>query len=121
MILEQAVFTVAEGSEQVFEAAMGEAKEVISQAAGFQSFRLQRGIDNPSAFLLLVEWDAIEDHMVGFRKSENFKRWRELIGPFFAADPRVEHFEAPSVVRATQALVTPLSPSAPSGWRWLLG
>lgn len=98
MILERASFSVIPGSEGEFEAAMEQAKDVISQADGFRSFRLQRGIENPSSFLLLVEWDTVEHHMVGFRESDRFTRWRELIGPYFAAAPEVEHFEAPSIV-----------------------
>lgn len=98
MILERASFSVIPGSEGEFEAAMEQAKDVISQADGFRSFRLQRGIENPSSFLLLVEWDTVEHHMVGFRESDRFGRWRELIGPYFAAAPDVEHFEAPSIV-----------------------
>ena len=99
MILERAIFTVKPGSEQDFEAAMEQAKDVISQSGGFRSFRLQRGIERPSTFLLLIEWDSVEDHMQGFRESDLFVRWRELIGSYFAAAPEVEHYEAPVVTK----------------------
>ncbi len=95
MILERAILAVTPGSEPDFEAAMNEAKEVIAQAAGFRSLRLQRGIERPSSYLLLVEWDSLEHHMQGFRESERFVRWRELIGPYFASAPEVEHYTAP--------------------------
>lgn len=97
MILEQAVFAITPGAEADFEAAMEQAKEVISQARGFRSLKLMRGIEHPSTYLLINEWDSVEDHMVGFRESELFVRWRELIGPYFAAPPEVEHFEAAAV------------------------
>ena len=99
MILERAIFAVQPGSEQDFEAAMEQAKEVVGQAGGFRSFRLQRGIERPSTYLLLIEWDSVEDHMQGFRESELFVRWRELIGSYFAAPPEVEHYEAPVITR----------------------
>lgn len=99
MILERALFTVKPGSEQDFEAAIEQAKEVIAQAEGFQSFRLQRGIERSSTYLLLIEWGSVEHHMQGFRESERFVRWRELIGPYFAAPPEVEHYEAPVVTK----------------------
>ncbi len=99
MILEQAIFAITPGSEADFEAAMGEAKEVIAKAKGFRSLTLRRCIERPSSYLLLNEWDTVEDHMVGFRESELFARWRELIGPYFAAAPEVEHFESPAVSR----------------------
>ncbi len=99
MILEQAIFVIDQGSEMEFESAMEQAKEVIAQAAGFRSLTLHRSVERPSTYLLLNEWETVEDHMVGFRESDRFKRWRELIGPFFAADPQVEHFESPVVAR----------------------
>jgi heme-degrading monooxygenase HmoA len=99
LILERAIFAVKPGEEQQFEAAMEQAKDVISQSGGFRSFRLQRGIEQPSSYLLLIEWDSVEDHMQGFRESELFVRWRELIGPYFAAAPEVEHYHAAVVVK----------------------
>ena len=99
MILERAIFAVQPGSEADFEAAMQQAVEVISQSGGFRSFRLQRGIEQPSSYLLLVEWDSLEDHMQGFRESELFVRWRELIGPYFASAPEVEHYIEPVVTK----------------------
>jgi heme-degrading monooxygenase HmoA len=99
MILEQAIFAIKPGSEAEFEAAIEQAKGVISQASGFRSLKLLRGIERPSTYLLLNEWDTVDDHMVGFRESDLFVRWRELIGPYFAAPPEVEHYEAPVVVR----------------------
>jgi heme-degrading monooxygenase HmoA len=99
MILEQAVFQITPGSEAEFEAAVERAKEVIAQASGFRSLKLLRGIEQPSTYLLLNEWDAVGDHMQGFRESELFVRWRELIGPYFAAVPEMQHYESPTVTR----------------------
>lgn len=95
MILERAVIAVQPGSEPDFEAAMAQARQVLAQADGFRSFRFQRGIERSSTYMLLIEWDSLEHHTRGFRESELFVRWRELIGPYFAAAPDVEHFEAP--------------------------
>ena len=99
MILERAIFAIQPGTEQDFEVAMEQAKEVVAQATGFRSLTLQRGIEQPSTYLLLIEWDSVEDHMQGFRESELFVRWRELIGPFFAAAPEVEHYQAAVVTK----------------------
>ncbi len=100
MILEHAAFSITPGSESDFESAVEQATEVVAQAHGYRSLRLLRGVEQPSGYLLLIEWDTVEDHMVGFRESELFLRWRELVGPYFAAPPVVEHFGAPVVTRA---------------------
>ena len=93
MIVERAAIHVLPGREAEFEAAFAEARKVAAEADGIGELTIARGIESPSTYLLLVEWDSLEDHMVGFRESERFVRWRALIGPFFASPPEVEHFQ----------------------------
>jgi heme-degrading monooxygenase HmoA len=92
MVLEIADFAVLPGTEEEFAAAVREGVRYVSDTPGFRSARLTRGVESPSRFVLLIEWDSLEAHTVGFRESENYPRWRELIGPFFDGAPRVEHF-----------------------------
>jgi heme-degrading monooxygenase HmoA len=93
MILEAAVITVAPAHKREFEAAFTEARALISAMPGFISHQLQRGIETDGRYLLLVQWQSVEHHMVGFRESPQFLRWRALLGPFFAAAPAVEHYQ----------------------------
>jgi heme-degrading monooxygenase HmoA len=97
-VLERALISVAVGQEEPFEAAFSQAKEAIATADGFRWLELHRGIERPGVYLLLVGWDSIEAHTTGFRGSDRFLRWRELIGPYFAAPPDVEHYR-PVVTR----------------------
>lgn len=92
MIIERALIAVTPGTEADFEAAIAQAKEVVAQAPGFHGIRVARGVESPSTYLLLLEWDTVEDHMVGFRESDLFPQWRALIGPYFAQPPAVEHY-----------------------------
>ena len=91
MVLEIADFDIRPGTEEQFAAAYLQAKDLLAATPGFVSARMTRGIETPSRFVLLVEWQSVEAHTVGFRESERFPRWRELIGPFFAGAPKVEH------------------------------
>lgn len=93
MVLEIADFAVLPGTEDEFAAAVREGVRYVSDTPGFRAARLTRGVESRSRFVLLIEWDSVEAHTVGFRQSENYTRWRELIGPFFDGDPRVEHFD----------------------------
>jgi heme-degrading monooxygenase HmoA len=43
--------------------------------------------------LLLIEWETMEDHTVGFRESDSYKEWSAIVRPYFAKAPHVEHFE----------------------------
>ncbi len=91
MVLEIAVIEVTPGAEQAFTEAYGEARTQVADSPGCRSVRMTRGVESPSRFVLLVEWDELADHE-GFRASERFGRWRALIGPHFAAPPAVEHY-----------------------------
>lgn len=92
MVVEHAELTVEEGREEEFQEAFGRAREVLAEADGFRWAELLRCAERPRVFLLLVGWDSVEAHTVGFRQSERFGRWRALVGPFFAAPPAVEHY-----------------------------
>ena len=92
MVVEIADFAVLAGQEDEFAAAVEKGLAYIADSPGFGSARLTRSVESPSRFVLLVEWDSLEAHTEGFRESENFTRWRGLVGPFFDGSPRVEHF-----------------------------
>ena len=92
MVLEVDQLLIAPGREQAFTAAYHQAKELVAQTPGFRSARMTQGVESPSRFVLLIEWDSVDAHEQ-FRASERFGAWRALIGPHFAAPPEVEHFE----------------------------
>jgi heme-degrading monooxygenase HmoA len=92
MILEHAALPVRPGEEEAFEKAFEEARGIIAAAKGCRSVRLSRCIERPSAYLLLVEWETLEDHVTGFRGSADFPRWRQLLHHFYEPAPVVEHY-----------------------------
>jgi heme-degrading monooxygenase HmoA len=92
MVLEHALLSIRPGEADQFEVALSEARAVIADSPGFISLTLRRSVERPDVYLLLVEWQTLDDHLIGFRQSERFVRWRELIGPYFAAPPAVDHF-----------------------------
>lgn len=93
MILESAALDVRPGQELEFEAAFAEAKRVIASMPGFISLELHRGIEKPNRYLLLVRWERLEDHTVGFRESTKYQQWRALLHHFYDPFPTVEHHE----------------------------
>ena len=81
MVLECALMKIEPGKEAEFEVALGRAREVLSSREGFRSLNVSRGIEEPSTYMLLIEWNTLEDHIERFWGSELFKQWRALIGP----------------------------------------
>jgi heme-degrading monooxygenase HmoA len=93
VILEHALLGVLPGHEAEFQMAFADARPLIACQPGFRSLRLERCLEQPNRFLLLVEWDALEDHTEGFRTSPEYERWRKLLHGFYDPFPRVEHYE----------------------------
>ncbi|AUI53371.1 antibiotic biosynthesis monooxygenase family protein [Arthrobacter crystallopoietes] len=99
MITEHALLPVRPGQEGAFEAAFREASAIISAMPGFGGLSLSRSIEEGSKYLLLVEWDRLEDHTEGFRGSAEYQQWKKLLHHFYEPFPTVEHYS--KVVTAT--------------------
>ena len=94
MILELADIRIVPGKNAEFEAAIRRGAEtVIANAKGFRGYKVNRGIESPERYILMIYWDTLENHTVGFRQGSLFPQWRAIVGPFFAVPPAVEHFE----------------------------
>lgn len=93
MILEAAVLNVRSGETAAFEQAFAEAQAILSSMDGYISHELQRCLETPGKYLLLVEWRSLEDHTVGFRQSAGYLEWKRLLHHFYDPFPIVEHFE----------------------------
>ena len=93
MVLEVVILNVIPGREDEFLKAFSEAKEIISKMAGYISHQLKRCIENTSQFILLVEWEKLTDHTVGFRESKEYQQWKRLLHHFYDPFPTVEHYK----------------------------
>jgi heme-degrading monooxygenase HmoA len=91
MIFESVEIEVKEGEEAQFEAAVAKAVPLFKRSRGCLGLELQRSIETPSKYRLVVKWETLEDHIVHFRGAEEFVEWRKLVGPHFAAAPVVGH------------------------------
>jgi heme-degrading monooxygenase HmoA len=94
MVLESAELLIKPGMEDEFEAGVRAAAPLFRRARGCAGMQLQRGIENPRAYRLLVRWETVEDHNVHFRGSEDFQEWRRLVGHCFDGAPSVSHLDA---------------------------
>lgn len=113
MILEVATLDVKEGQTEAFERTFAEAQKIIASMPGYLSHQLQQCIEEPGRYVLLVDWETLEDHTVGFRGSESYQRWRELLHHFYDPFPTVQHFKAiPASTALPGNVITGFSPFA---------
>ena len=93
MILEIADIRIPPGKQAEFDAAIQRGVEtVVSKAKGFRRYQVQKGIESPERYVLLIEWETLENHTVDFRGGPLFPQWQAIVGPYFASPPVVEHF-----------------------------
>ena len=93
MILELADIRIHPGRQGEFDAAIRKGVEtVIAKAKGFRGYKVNKGIETPERYVLMIFWETVENHTVDFRQSPAFQQWRAIVGPYFAAPPAVEHY-----------------------------
>jgi heme-degrading monooxygenase HmoA len=94
MILEVARLDVIPGEEARFQDDFERAQSIISSMEGYIDHQLQRCIETPSRFILLVRWETLEDHTEGFRGSSQYQKWKNLLHHYYDPFPVVEHYES---------------------------
>ena len=93
MILEVAILNVIPGLEDDFLKAFSQAQHIISKMKGYISHQLKKCIEVKNQFILLVEWETLTDHTVGFRESAEYQEWKSLLHHFYDPFPIVQHYE----------------------------
>ncbi|KQW51596.1 MULTISPECIES: antibiotic biosynthesis monooxygenase [unclassified Roseateles] len=93
MILEIAQLQVRAGQDAAFETAFAEAQCIISAMPGYLGHELQRCLERPGHYMLLVRWRTVEDHEIGFRQSAQYPQWRQRLHHFYDPFPTVLHYE----------------------------
>ena len=95
MILEHAILDVAPAETVDYESALKRALPLIAATPGFIRLEVRPCLEKPGRYLLLVEWRELTDHTVGFRSSDRYQAWKNLLHRFYSPFPLVEHFGEP--------------------------
>jgi heme-degrading monooxygenase HmoA len=94
MILEVAILNVISGKETQFEKDFATSGQYISSVKGYIKHSLSKCLEHPNKYILLVEWESLEDHTEGFRSSAAYLEWKRLLHHYYDPFPVVEHYEA---------------------------
>lgn len=94
MILEVAILYVIRGKEKQFEKDFKTAGQYLQSISGYIRHSLRKCIEQENKYILLVDWEKIDDHMIGFRQSQQYLEWKKLLHNYYDPFPIVEHFES---------------------------
>jgi heme-degrading monooxygenase HmoA len=93
MILELVDIRIQPGQQTEFDAAIQRGlTQIIGKAKGCTGHVINKCIETPERYVVMIYWETLENHMVDFRESPAYQEWRAMVGPFFAVPPIVEHF-----------------------------
>jgi heme-degrading monooxygenase HmoA len=93
MVLEVAILYVKKGEEIKFENDFKIAGRYISSSKGYLQHSLRRCLEQSNKYILLVNWEKLEDHTVGFRQSDHYQEWKKVLHHYYDPFPVVEHYE----------------------------
>ncbi len=93
MVLEIATFDIKNELIEDFKSSFEKAKEYVSQSKGFLDLECHQCLEIKTKFVVLIRWETLEDHTIGFRTSKLFVEWRSILSPYFNSPPVAEHFE----------------------------
>jgi heme-degrading monooxygenase HmoA len=94
MILEVAILQVKAGQEKQFEIDFASAGQYISAVKGYIKHSLRKCLEQRNKYILLVDWESLEDHTIGFRQSAEYLKWKNLLHNYYDPFPTVEHYES---------------------------
>ncbi len=93
MILEVVTWDIKPNLEKEFESAFGKAQQILTSMNGYKSHQFQKSLENPSRYILLVNWETLEDHTEGFQKSGMYQEYRSMLNQYYEPGAKMEHFK----------------------------
>lgn len=99
MVLEVASLVVRAGEQRAFEHAFEKAQRLLCGLPGYIAHELRRSVEREQHYLLLIEWAALEDRTLGFHRSHEHVRWRDLLQDALSERPQTEFFRAVALPR----------------------
>ncbi len=92
MVLEVAILIVIAGEEKNFETDFKLAGKYISSIEGYIGHTLKRCLEQQNKYILLVDWQTLESHTIGFLQSPQYPEWKNLLHHYYDPFPSVEHY-----------------------------
>lgn len=103
MIVEYIRYKVPAEEIQAFEKGYEIAATSLRASAHCLGYELSRCVEEAGRYILRIEWDSIDGHMNGFRKSDVFISFFSAIKPFVSQIEEMQHYELTPVNSALAA------------------
>ena len=102
MVVEYIRYEIEPERAAEFEQAYARASAALDESEHCLSYELARGVEEPRNWILRIEWDSVDGHEQGFRKSPEFGPFFRAVKPFFEQIEEMRHYR-PTEVAARKA------------------
>ena len=93
MVVEYIRYRVPAARHGEFEGAYGHAAAALDASPHGSAYEVSHGVEEPDNYVVRIEWDSIEGHERGFRKSPGFASFFAAVKPFFEQIEEMRHYE----------------------------
>jgi len=93
MTIEYIRYSIDEGRSDAFQNAYAEAEAALTASPHCLGYELSRCVEDPTSHILRIEWDSLDGHLQGFRRSEEFRTFLQHVQPFVGDIQEMRHYE----------------------------
>ena len=97
MVIEYIRYSIPAGQADQFIAAYATAANVLRDSSHCLGYELSRCTEEPTSFILRIEWESLDGHMNGFRRSPEFREFFASVRPFVGNLEEMRHYERTEV------------------------
>ena len=97
MIVEYVRYTIPAERRGAFESAYGDAATALDASPHCLAYDLARCAEDPTQYVLRIEWDSVDGHLQGFRGSAEFRSFFAAVRPFVGEIAEMRHYEPTAV------------------------
>ena len=92
MVPEIIRYKIPHESATAFVDAYRQAGDVLRRSPNCLGYELLQSAKDAELYLLTIQWDSVDGHLQGFRRSADFKTFLGLIGPYVPNILEMEHY-----------------------------
>ena len=96
MIIEYLRYEIPEA--EPFLEAYEKARAALDASSNCLAYELARCTEDPTSFVLRIEWDSVEGHLQGFRGGPHFAGFLAAVRPYISQIREMRHYELTPIV-----------------------
>ncbi|NAS13846.1 antibiotic biosynthesis monooxygenase family protein [Poritiphilus flavus] len=97
MTVEYIRYKIEQARKDDFLAAYESASKQLDDSKYCLGYELTQCEEEPTSFILRIEWTSTEDHLNGFRKSPDFALFLGHVRPFFNDIQEMNHYQLTAI------------------------